>query len=56
MSLSTGLAALFIGVFLIFVGMYGYAWRTGQIALFAGLGLVVAGVSISFLSAGRRRR
>jgi hypothetical protein len=56
MSFGTGLTALFIGAFLMIVGTYAWAWSTGQIALFAGLGLVVAGVSISFASAGRRRR
>lgn len=56
MSLSTGLTALFIGAFLMIVGMYAWAWGTGKIALFTGLGLVMAGVSISFMRAGRRRR
>jgi NADH:ubiquinone oxidoreductase subunit K len=56
MSLSTGLTALFVGALLIIVGMYAWAWNSGQIALFTGVGLFVAGVSISFVSVGRRRR
>jgi len=56
MSVGTGLAALFVGAFLMIVGMYAWASNGGQVAFFAGLSLAMSGAAIAFRQAGRRRR
>jgi len=56
MSLTTGLTTLFIGAFLLLMGMYLWASGTGQALFFVGLSLALAGICISVLRAGRQRR
>lgn len=54
MTLGTGLAALFAGMFLIIVGMYSWASPVGVFAFFVGFALSMAGAALAFLRAGRR--
>ena len=56
MTLSTGLTALFVGMFLLIIGMYSWASVAGTFAFFIGFALAIAGAAISFTRGKGRSR
>jgi hypothetical protein len=56
MTLGTGLTALFVGMFLLIIGMYTWASFVGAFVFFVGFALAMGGAAVSFSTAGRRRR
>jgi membrane protein implicated in regulation of membrane protease activity len=56
MTLGTGLTALFVGMFLLIIGMYSWASPVGTFTFFIGFALAIAGAATAFARARRRSR